>query len=74
MPKYTRQGQGSLHRGQAAVAGEGRYSNTKATVNTTPWVGLGTGRKSKQSQVASALGSRSLWEREAGFGQLGESL
>lgn len=49
MPRYTRRGRGSLHRGQAAVAGEERYSNTKATVNTTPWVGLETGRKSKQS-------------------------
>lgn len=56
------------------MAGEERYSNTKATVNTTPWVGLGTGRKSKQSQVASALASQAPWEHEAGFGQLGESL
>lgn len=67
-PRYTRREQGSPQRGQAVGggrgggwwrwSGEGRYSDTKATVNTTPRGGRGTGRKSKQSQVVSALGSQ----------------
>lgn len=45
MPRYTRREQGSLQRAAGrGWSGKERYSNTEATVNTTPW-GRARGRE-----------------------------
>lgn len=54
-------------------SGEERYSNTEATVNTTPRGRLGTG--GNQIKVRCVCpGLPAPWGCGAGFGQLGESL
>lgn len=74
MPKYTRQEQGSLHRGQWVGFLKERYSNTKATVeHSTVRKGWGKEEIKKRSQVGSALGSLAPQEFGAVLGQLGES-
>ena len=74
-PRYTRQEQGSLQRAAGrGWFGKERYSNTEATVNTTPWGRAGAGRKSKQSQVVcpglpgSPGSCVSLWRAPGGVG------
>lgn len=72
MPRYTRREQGSLQRAADGVRRE-RYSNTKATVNTTPWGRVGA-REEVKTKPGPGPGLPVPWGCGASFGQLNESL
>lgn len=77
-PKYTRQEQGSQHRGQWIGSLKERYSNTKVTVEHNT-VGKGGKRAEikKRSQVGSALsspGSPGVWGWFRAAGQVSVEL